>query len=93
MSEGSRSRRRSRRLALPLPPWGANTRCCGNLRQVDSPFLLFLRLLGDPELPTGVEHRQPFASFKLDRPQMLKDLFGCVPFFGHVADLPRGGPA
>ena len=23
-------------------------------------------MLGDPELPTGIEHRQPFASFKLD---------------------------
>ena len=50
-------------------------------------------MLGNAELPTGIEHRQPFASFKLDRPQMLMDLFGCVPFPGHDRDLPGRGPA
>jgi hypothetical protein len=49
-------------------------------------------LLGDPELPTGVKYRQAFAGVELDRPQMLNDLFGRVPFLGHDPDLPGCGP-
>ncbi len=47
-----------------------------------------VRVLGKPELPTGVKYRQSFASFQLDRPQMLKELFGRLPFLGHDHDLP-----
>ena len=60
------------------------------------PTVFFLpvvvRVVGEPELPTGVEYRQSFASFQLDRPQMLKDLFGRIPFLGHDHDLPGCGP-
>ena len=56
------------------------------------PTVFFLpvvvRVVGEPELPTGVQYRKPFASFQLDRPQMLKDLFGRIPFLGHDHDLP-----
>ena len=39
-------------------------------------------LLGDPELPTGIEHCQAFASVELNRPQMLKTSSGVYPFLG-----------
>ena len=60
------------------------------------PAVFFLppivRLLGDPKLPTGVKYRQAFAGVELDRPQMLNDLFGRIPFLGHDPDLPGYGP-
>ena len=60
------------------------------------PTVFFLpvvvRVVGEPELPTGVEYRQSFASFQLDRPQRLKDLFRRIPFLGHDHDLPGCGP-
>ena len=45
--------------------------------------LLTSRVLGDPELPTGVE---------LNRPQMLNNRFGRGPCLGHDPDLPGCGP-
>ncbi len=33
-----------------------------------------------PKAFRSVEHRQAFAGFELNRPQMLDDLFGPVPF-------------
>jgi hypothetical protein len=50
-----------------------------------------VRLLGDPELPTDLEHRQAFAGFKFNRPQMLNNLFRRVPFLGHEDQLPSCG--
>jgi len=44
-------------------------------------------LFGDPELPAGLEHGQPFAGVELHRPPMLDTLFGRLPFSGHDADL------
>ena len=44
-------------------------------------------LLSSAELPTGVEHRQAFAGVELYRPQMLDDLFGCVPFLWSNSDV------
>jgi hypothetical protein len=49
-------------------------------------------LLGDPELPAGVEHGQAFAGVELNRSQMLNNLFGRIPFLGHDPDLPGCGP-
>src|SRR5215472_9236565 len=47
-------------------------------------------LLGDPKLPTGFDNRHAFAGFQVNRPQMLNDLFGGVPFFRHdVTSLVR----
>lgn len=40
-------------------------------------------VLGDPELPAGVEHGQTFAGVELHRPQMLNTLFGRIPLLGH----------
>ena len=74
-------------LLQPLQPLG--------LIHAQPPILFFsavVRLLGDPELPTGVKYRQSFGSFQLDRPQMLNNLFGRIPFLGHDHDLPGCGP-
>jgi len=49
-------------------------------------------LLGDAELPAGVEHGQAFAAVELNRSQMLNNLFGRIPFLGHDPDLPGCGP-
>lgn len=49
-------------------------------------------LLGDPKLTTGVGHRQAFAGVELNRPPMLNDLFGPIPFPGHDRDHPGRGP-
>ncbi len=47
------------------------------------PAVLFLPaiagLLGDAELPTGVQYRQALAGVELNCPQMLNDLFGRIP--------------
>jgi len=51
-----------------------------------------VRLLSDAELPAGVEHGEAFAGVELNRPQMLNNLFGRIPFLGHDPDLPGCGP-
>src|SRR5262249_52103449 len=66
---------------------------CEALRLIHAqPSILFLPavvgVFGDPELPTGLEHGQPLAGVELNRPQMLNNLFGRVPFLGHDPDLP-----
>ena len=42
-------------------------------------------VLGDAELPTGVEYGKTFAGFQLHGSQLLNDLFGGVPFLRHDA--------
>src|SRR5215831_3563806 len=54
--------------------------------------LLRIILLGDAELPAGVEHGQAFAAVELNRSQMLKSLFGRIPVLGHDPELPGCGP-
>src|SRR5215831_1656157 len=54
--------------------------------------LLRIILLGDAELPAGVEHGQAFAGVELNRSQMLNNLFGSLPVLGHDPDLPGCGP-
>src|SRR5215472_14267145 len=50
-------------------------------------FPPIIRLLGDPEFPTGVEHGQALAGLELHGARMLNNLFRGVAPLGHNADL------
>src|SRR5262245_47344505 len=58
------------------------------LRLIHAQLTVFLvpaivGLLGAAELPAGVEHGQAFAGVELNRPQMLNNLLGRIPFLKH----------
>jgi len=74
-------------LLQPLHPLGL-------IHAQSAVFILpaIVRLLGDAELPAGVERGQASAGVELNRSQMLNNLFGRIPFLGHAADLPDCDP-
>ena len=57
------------------------------MRLIDAQPAVFLlppiiRLLGNPEILTGVEHHQALAGVELNRPQMLDAASGVYRFLG-----------